>query len=213
VLAGPHGTDISYPQCERDLPVDRHFAIVGVNGGRPFTPNPCLAKQWQWADAHGAAAVYVNVANGGSFDDTGSYVFGLQTIDYALQYARSQGVADLPFVWLDVETLNRWNKTNTIVNAHVIRGAIDRLHQNGIAAGVYSTAYQWSRIAGDYRPGVPVWYATGANDGARAPEKCDQRWSFTGGPVYLVQYVFGNLDRNVTCAAVVPNSHRTFKMK
>jgi hypothetical protein len=212
VLSGPHGTDVSYPQCDRDLPVDRNFAIVGVNGGRPFTGNRCLAQQWQWAQAHGAASVYVNVANGAPLDETGSYVYGLQTIDWALGYADSQGV-EVPFVWLDVETLNRWNKTNKAVNAQTIRGAIDRLHQRGIEAGVYSTAHQWNVIAGDYRPGVPVWYATGANDGSRAPEKCSPRWSFTGGPVYLVQYVAGNLDRNVTCAAVVPRSAHAFKMK
>lgn len=60
------GNDISWPQC--DLPAPQAFAIVGVNGGRPGTVNPCLADQLAWADLTPAAAggtpaaVYVNTA-------------------------------------------------------------------------------------------------------------------------------------------------------
>ncbi|HSU46708.1 MAG TPA: hypothetical protein VLJ40_07350 [Arthrobacter sp.] len=62
------GNDISWPQCGRDLPAPPAFAIVGVNGGRPDTVNPCLGAQLAWADrtsdATGGtpAAVYVNTA-------------------------------------------------------------------------------------------------------------------------------------------------------
>ncbi|MGX5716196.1 hypothetical protein [Arthrobacter sp. MAHUQ-56] len=60
--------DISWPQCGDDLPAPPAFAIVGVNGGRPDTLNPCLAEQLAWADrtpnATGGtpAALYVNTA-------------------------------------------------------------------------------------------------------------------------------------------------------
>ncbi|WP_457947123.1 hypothetical protein ACTAQI_15940 [Pseudarthrobacter sp. alpha12b] len=62
------GNDISWPQCGGDLPVPPAFAIVGVNGGRPDTVNPCLDAQLAWADQSGEgtagipAAVYVNTA-------------------------------------------------------------------------------------------------------------------------------------------------------
>jgi hypothetical protein len=62
------GNDISWPQCGGDLPVPPAFAIVGVNGGRPDTANPCLSAQLAWADSSSdatagtPAAVYVNTA-------------------------------------------------------------------------------------------------------------------------------------------------------
>ncbi|TQJ38903.1 hypothetical protein FBY33_0911 [Arthrobacter sp. SLBN-112] len=76
---GPHGAaalgnDISWPQCGGDLPAPPAFAVVGVNGGRPETVNPCLAAQLAWADqtsdaAGGTpAAVYVNTAATGPVD-------------------------------------------------------------------------------------------------------------------------------------------------
>ena len=66
--AGTLGNDISWPQCGTELPAPPAFAIVGVNGGRPETVNPCLGAQLAWADqsaesAGGTpAAVYVNTA-------------------------------------------------------------------------------------------------------------------------------------------------------
>ncbi|UKA71057.1 hypothetical protein [Arthrobacter sp. FW306-06-A] len=68
------GNDISWPQCGTDLPSPPAFAIVGVNGGRPDTANPCLSDQLAWADQSAAsaggtpAAVYVNTAATGPVD-------------------------------------------------------------------------------------------------------------------------------------------------
>lgn len=62
------GYDISWPQCGTGLPESPAYSIVGVNGGRPHTANPCFAEQLAWADrsAEAAAAlpsaVYVNTA-------------------------------------------------------------------------------------------------------------------------------------------------------
>ena len=70
------GNDISWPQCGADLPAPPAFAIVGVNGGRPDTVNPCLAPQLAWADlsaesaAGKPAAVYVNTAATGPVDSS-----------------------------------------------------------------------------------------------------------------------------------------------
>lgn len=69
--AGTLGIDVSWPQCGTHLPKPGAFAVIGVNGGRPTTANPCLASQLAWAagTASGAAGtpvpVYVNTANPG----------------------------------------------------------------------------------------------------------------------------------------------------
>ncbi|MGC1185531.1 MAG: hypothetical protein WBA31_10355 [Candidatus Dormiibacterota bacterium] len=69
----PVGADVSYPQCGHHLPFGQAFGIVGVNGGRASTFNPCLAKELAWA-AHGstedslqpALSVYLNTGDPGS---------------------------------------------------------------------------------------------------------------------------------------------------
>jgi len=65
----PIGYDVSYPQCGTALPSDVAFGIVGVNGGRVYSPNPCLApeelEQSQLAWAGREAELYANTANPG----------------------------------------------------------------------------------------------------------------------------------------------------
>jgi hypothetical protein len=68
-----YGYDISWPQCDQDLPDTAAFVVVGVNGGTAANSNPCLAEQLRWASAAttaSAAAVervqlYLNTANPG----------------------------------------------------------------------------------------------------------------------------------------------------
>ncbi|HEY7331353.1 MAG TPA: hypothetical protein VH859_00160 [Candidatus Limnocylindria bacterium] len=64
--------DVSYPQCGRDLPEAFAFAIVGVNGGLVYAPNPCLGapddedgdtSQLAWAG--GTVQFYANTGNPG----------------------------------------------------------------------------------------------------------------------------------------------------
>jgi hypothetical protein len=45
------GFDASYPQCSGSYPSNPLFAIVGVNGGRANSANPCLSGELQWARA------------------------------------------------------------------------------------------------------------------------------------------------------------------
>lgn len=70
------GYDVSYPQCGSTLPKDFAFAIIGVNGGKATTENPCLTSQLQWAkSANGTVAgqpslqLYVNTGNPGEVKD------------------------------------------------------------------------------------------------------------------------------------------------
>lgn len=72
VPVSPVGVDISHPQCDAELPDDRAFAVVGVNGGRATEPNPCLADQLEWAWASNGSVpeqpvvqLYLNTANPG----------------------------------------------------------------------------------------------------------------------------------------------------
>ena len=59
----PVGIDVSWPQCNDDLPGSFGFAIVGVNRGRTFSENGCLAAQLAWAGPD--ADLYLNTGNPG----------------------------------------------------------------------------------------------------------------------------------------------------
>jgi hypothetical protein len=66
------GFDVSYPQCGSTLPAAHAFGIVGVNGGKATTTNPCLSQQltWAWKSSGAVAAqpkaqLYLNTANPG----------------------------------------------------------------------------------------------------------------------------------------------------
>jgi hypothetical protein len=57
------GFDVSWPQCNDEHPESIGFAIVGVDGGRVYKANPCLAEQLEWAGEGGD--LYINTANPG----------------------------------------------------------------------------------------------------------------------------------------------------
>ena len=68
--AASTGYDVSYPQCGRRLPTAGAFAVVGVNGGLPYSANPCFTTQYQWAATSSGskgpkASLYMNTANPG----------------------------------------------------------------------------------------------------------------------------------------------------
>jgi hypothetical protein len=63
------GYDTSYPQCNGSFPASPAFAIVGVNAGIVYSPNPCLGtgdgpSELAWAGGT-AAQLYANTANPG----------------------------------------------------------------------------------------------------------------------------------------------------
>jgi len=169
------GHDISHPQCDAPLPDGSAFGIVGINQGRPFSANPCLAGQYRWATESGSsAAVYINTGNPaptsdyywpkagsedpalskdpGSTIDTGcAYDYGWHAAADALATGRRLGDGALAHTWwLDVETTNTWNGDNA-ANTAVLQGMYDHLRSNGVAqVGLYSTGYQWKQITGGY---------------------------------------------------------------
>jgi len=74
-IIAPLGVDISYPQCKDALPSSQAFTVVGVNGGKASTANPCLAKQLLTAteakgsDTQPKIQFYVNTGSPGDYID------------------------------------------------------------------------------------------------------------------------------------------------
>ena len=135
LLARDRGFDVSYPQCGAALPGGADFAVVGVDGGRPFDVNPCLAEQIAWARGFGRPAYYVNTANPGPRlsdhwplgqraprrctrakpdSEACAFDYGVNAAKDAFARARAAALsAGAPDVrrstwWLDVETHNTW---------------------------------------------------------------------------------------------------------
>src|SRR4051812_37666154 len=186
VALGRYGNDISWPQCGGAFPTKAGVGIIGVTGGRPFTQNPCLAAEWQWATtAKGAPAYYMNLNNTGAADPAG---YGAQAAAYALNYASSQTGASSAVNhtwWIDVETANTWS-SNQAANAAVVQGALKYLKQHTAKpVGFYPPGYQGGVTTGGVRRGAPVW-AAGASSAASAPSMCGT--GFPGKPVKMVQY-------------------------
>ena len=201
--AGALGQDISYPQCDGLPSTPVAFGIVGVTHGRPFTQNPCLGAEAAWARSFRPEVdVYFNLdyspadaaAHGGvgpaglcGDGDPGclAYNYGSNTAEDAIAYAASQQVAPRIW-WLDVETGNNWADDVNLNNA-VINGAIAAMQHHGVTVGVYSAAFMWASITGGVHNGLPAWVAGPASLEA-TPSYCSPAQSFTGGPVWLVQY-------------------------
>ena len=59
----PIGYDVSWPQCNDELPDSFAFAVVGVNRGRTYSSNDCFADQLRWAGPD--ADFYLNTGNPG----------------------------------------------------------------------------------------------------------------------------------------------------
>jgi hypothetical protein len=195
----PLGYDVSHPQCRKTLPADGGFAIVGVTGGHPFSSNQCVGEQLAWAFKKHGHAVYVN----SGFPGTGDPVaYGTAIANDAVAREHAQTGRGTTVWWLDVETANTWAGT-TQQNATVLDAIASRLQQLGARVGVYSTPAMWAEIAGDWSPGLPIWYATGPGTAQTAAQACSN--SFAGSPAAVVQWVqktaLGVFDHNMVCPA------------
>ncbi len=182
-VPGAIGHDVSHPQCERDaLPAAGAFGIVGINGGRAFSVNPCLAQQYRWAEARPApSGVYVNTGNPGTkstnywsksgtkdpalcvsakstVDPGCAYNYGWHAAEHAMGVAAKAGVSKNRTWWLDVETSNSWDG-DTLANTADLQGAFDYLRERGVReVGIYSTDHQWRTITGGYHASTAASY-------------------------------------------------------
>jgi LysM repeat protein len=208
--AGAVGYDVSYPNCAAADRPPLGFAIVGLNHGRPFTTNPCFARQW--AAARQPASVYINTAFSDSLVDrvTPDCAAAAQTqrqLQPGAQHAYAVGCAEaeaalqllgatMPLtIWLDVEPDNTWAMQPSL-NAAAIRGTLDHLlgAPSHPLVGIYSNASFWRQIVGSWSlPSVPEWVATAAPD----PPDCPT--SFAGGAVWLAQSTNHELDLDTAC--------------
>ena len=215
------GYDFSYVQCGVSAP-SAQFGIAGVNGGYPFTYyNGCLSAEYSAAPA-GHASLYVNTGYDPSYtaidgrhmeDDCASassqvsatpaqqaaWAVGCSEAERDLGYATSQGAVAPAAWWLDVETSNSWSTSDLSLNRYTIEGLVTRLRASTSAPiGIYSTSYQWGVITGGYQPAVDAtWVATGQRTVKRARSYCTGT-SFTGAPIWLVQYV-ASYDHDLAC--------------
>src|SRR3954465_10505059 len=159
------GVDVSWPQCNGGLPpLSPGFGVVGVNGGRPFTDNPCLAEQITYAKGLSGYAAYINL-DAPRGEDPRSY--GRRSALDGLARARRAGL-DVATIWLDVEVLNHWSR-DAATNAAVINGAAAALQSRGLTAGIYSSVDMWRDITGGAQVTMPVWLATSVIDYPPAP--------------------------------------------
>lgn len=214
------GYDISFPQCPQNFPSDTYdFGIIGVNGGKSFTGNPCLFDESVWArKAHRQASLYMNTNYpSGSTEKLGlfgplgncsendmrcqAYNYGYNAAKDAYEYALSQ-LTSSSIWWLDVETANTWSD-DTQFNVRVVQGAIDYFSSAQIQVGIYSTKRAWRSIMGtEYVPkqritdSIPNWVGTGLD--TIDPLRCFQPF-IPQSSVWIIQYAHQGFDGNYTC--------------
>ena len=130
-----------------------------------------------------------------------SYMYG-----YAKAYddAKFRGISDPSSYlwWLDVETENSWQRDKA-ANVAVLEGMATYFKSIGAPVGIYSTGYQWKRIAGTVKStsplaGLPSWLA-GARSRSGALDSCSLPALTPRSRVAMVQYVSDGLDYNVSC--------------
>ena len=205
---GHTGYDISYPQCPPKSTAG-DFGIIGVNDGRPFTRNPCLAGEVSLAPTSTLPSLYINAAYSSAYRKqitqgcstssasiTGTsaqkqaWAIGCSEAETSVAYA---GAPNIAMWWLDVETGNSWSTNNLALNQYAINGAASRLEQSGLPVGVYSTASMWAVITG----GNKFTPTNIAADWEASGDSCTV--AFTNSPVWLLQSVKSGLDTDYAC--------------
>lgn len=232
---GSTGYDISQYQCGNIPATPQAISIVQVTGGAINNPpNPCYAREAAWAGSRISAYVFMDGLPAGSPQSLSgpagvcggnvncqSYNFGWNWANHWAAYSHSGGI-NPTFWWLDVETSGAWNLNSSAYasNGNVIAGALDGLRANGVVAGIYSTASQWSRITGNSVsfPGISLWMPGAGNISGgmfSAQSFCSGSVPsqygyspFAGGKIVLVQYGYAgngytgpasNYDQDYAC--------------
>lgn len=222
------GNDISWPQCPTSAggsglplpPASAQFVIIGLTKGLPFTSNPCLASQVNWARTNSKPAQAYTMAGFPTSAQLTTYktrgpwaattrAGQLSNVGYAEAAAAVASLAGVSFkpavVWIDVEPrpAQPWSTataTQQRENRYVVEGLMRGLRDAGFAYGLYSFTSGWQSITGSWLlPGVPVWATAGRLDyPTEAQDRCTQP-SFSGGHVYISQWYDDTRDYDITC--------------
>jgi hypothetical protein len=201
--AQAHGYDASYPQCSSlQIPPGAAFGVVGVNGGRAFTVNPCLSAEWKVAPS--PRSVYFNSGykpenssqttadcrQRSQYQDAPdelrtAYAIGCSEAIFSLTVMRTSGITGPAMVWLDVESSNSWDASDLNLNRFALQGEVDVLAALGRLVGIYATFAEWRGIVGGWAPNgvVADWVA-----GQSVQASCGAL-GFTGRPVWLAQEI------------------------
>ena len=173
-------------------------AAVYVNTG-----NPGIAGTW-WPTSNdtqaGTTVVNPNGTCAGLAGAGCAYIYGYSMAQ--ADYRRvTKALVTIPGLWwLDVETSNTW-QADTVANAASLSGMVDYFKLKSLSVGIYSTSYQWNRIAGvtpatSTLAGLPSWLAGSSYFGA--PVNCQKSPLTPNGRVAMVQYVM-HLDNDYAC--------------
>jgi hypothetical protein len=169
------------------------------------TGNPALKASWWPTSNRTKAGTIVHNPHGTCAHTSSSscaYVYGYSAAEADASRAGVVNPATSLW-WLDVETSNTWQK-KTSANAASIAGMVAYFRSIGATVGIYSTAYQWKKIAGTTSTRSTLaklrsWLA-GASSQTDATKRCSASAPLTpGGHVSIVQYVDGALDFDISC--------------
>jgi hypothetical protein len=177
---------------------DQPHSSVYVNTG-----NPALAAAWWPSSNHTQAGTRVVNPNGSCENLAGAacaYVYGYSMAQADYRRVRSTLVLVPGLWWLDVETSNTW-QPDVVANAASLSGMVDYFESKYLDVGLYSTPYQWNKIAGatpatSDLAGLPSWLAGGSYVGA--PADCERSPLTPNGRVAMIQYVM-YLDNDYSC--------------
>lgn len=223
---GKTGYDVSWPQCTGTNNANSsltgpampgQFAILGVNGGKPDTPNPCLASQVAQAPKSLAPVSYYQntalpssrsadwPANPGIFQEKPcasqkrytepnlsacAYDYGWNAAAYGVSRA-TQAVSTTQW-WLDVESANSWS-SDTAANTADLHGAVDYLKTavGETNIGFYTNSSSWSSITAGTSEfqGYAFWAPGLVSNPTDAQVYCTSgRVGVTGGRIRYLQW-------------------------
>jgi hypothetical protein len=168
------------------------------------TANPGTAGSW-WPSSNTYAGTAVfnpyGQCTANSAGTACSYMYGWAK---AYDDANIRGISNPSAYdwWLDVETGNTWSGDKE-ANRADLEGMVAYFASINATTGLYSTATQWSQIAGTVPATSPLFTLPSWLAGARtlnaAKRNCSSAALTGGGEVTITQYVSGGFDYDHSC--------------